>query len=81
MPAARQDPHCPWLVGCSFSLLRSVDHPLALLPLACCTQGMKNAMEQTAKGLLRGSLPKREGSDAWWSVMNGAKVARLPPPT
>uniref|UniRef100_A0A7S0X1Q8 Uncharacterized protein n=1 Tax=Chlamydomonas leiostraca TaxID=1034604 RepID=A0A7S0X1Q8_9CHLO len=44
------------------------------------SKGMKSAMEQTTKGLLKGSLPKSESSDTWWAIMNGPKVASLPAP-
>jgi hypothetical protein len=44
------------------------------------SKGMKSAMEQTTRGLLKGSLPKSESSDTWWAIMNGTKVASLPSP-
>lgn len=43
-------------------------------------KGLKNALEQSSMGLLKGSLLKSESSEAWWAIMNGSKVASLPSP-
>ncbi|KAJ9532387.1 hypothetical protein QJQ45_010424 [Haematococcus lacustris] len=44
------------------------------------SKGLKLALEQSSKGLLKGTLRKGEHSDTFWAFMAGDKVARLPEP-
>mmetsp|Transcript_17107 Transcript_17107/g.36945 ORF Transcript_17107/g.36945 Transcript_17107/m.36945 type:complete len:401 (-) Transcript_17107:72-1274(-) len=53
---------------------------LELSARAHTSQGLKLAMEQTAKGLLKGSMPKPENSGNVFTLITGTKVERLPEP-
>lgn len=46
---------------------RSAHHPTHV-------QGLKLSLEQTRVGIMKGSIPQLDSSDAYWAFMTGDKV-------